>query len=256
MRHREAIDYLPDLGSGLLDSETQANVRAHVDDCPACRDWLATHDLLLGALSQGQLRDDDHPSSEVLALCVVRPEELREPGREELRDHLVRCSTCREAVALVGNVVHQARPGEEGARPPIASRSRRPLYRSRLLAAGLAILVLGSGLLFGALVLSRFGPDPMSSAPRGSVYEATNFSEATDELSGQDLEGHRVIETERTLVVSKLTVKSGADVTLRARGVVAFGDGFQVARGARLSVGAGTASGHAPSHVKDGDATQ
>lgn len=240
MRHREAIGYLPDLGSGRLEPGTTAEVRGHVDRCPACREWLATHDLLVGELSPN-LQDDNHPVSELLALCIVRPEELNEPGREELRDHLVRCSACRGMLAQVQTAVRQARPPGDGVRPPVTVRSPRPLYRTSALAAGLVILVLAAGLLIGSLVSSRFDRASTGSVHQRAVAEATTSPATPDELSGQDLEGHQVIEADRALLVSKLTIKSGADVTFDGRDVIAFGDGFQVATGARLTVGSGSA---------------
>lgn len=65
--------------------------------------------------------------------------------------------------------------------------------------------------------------------------EAPEPDEAT--VSSTVLEGRRVIQGNRRLAVSEVSVRPGADIVFEAEEVVSFGDGFRVAKGARVTVG-------------------
>ena len=110
MNHREARVYLSELGTGSLEQATEDAVASHVTECGACRAWLTTFDLLAGESRAEDELDEHHPGEDLLALCAIRPEEVYEPDRKELRRHLERCPTCRRMVALVSSAVRRARP--------------------------------------------------------------------------------------------------------------------------------------------------
>lgn len=241
MKHRVAIEYLPEAGSGVLDVDTEEALATHAEGCRACRSWLATRDLLAGESAPRNGRwASDHPDSELLALCVVRPQELRESSRQDLRRHLARCRTCREDMSRLDAAVGDARPGRKslGHRDTLAPALRRVRWS---MAAALVTAFLGGGLLVG--VLSLMGRGTVERAP---VASPASLPDPVEVLSGRELDGITVINRKRGLVVSQVTVKSGADVTLCAGDGVALGDGFRVAPGARLSVGSTRVEGSQP----------
>ncbi|MFW6012073.1 MAG: hypothetical protein ACOC92_00015 [bacterium] len=243
MKHRQAIEYLSELGTGSLDANAEEALASHAERCPRCRDWLATRDLLAEGLGRDRSAGGEHPDSELLALCVLRPEEVDESDREELRSHLRRCPVCQEDMALTREAVQGARPGEMS--PVAAPRPRVPVLprRRAWVAAALVVVSLGGGLLLHGYFFDRLGP---ADTRLDEVLQITSpRSQArvpTEELSGRDLDGTQIIRSDQDLVVSKLTVQSGADVTFRAGRTVAFGDGFRVAKDARIRVGSGPAA--------------
>lgn len=240
MRHHQAIQYLPELGTGSLDASAEEALASHAERCPRCRHWLATRDVLAEVLGRDRSAGGEHPDSELLALCVLRPQEVDESDREELRSHLRRCPVCQEDMALTREAVQRARPGE--IRPAAAPRPRVRVFprRRAWVAAALVVVSLGAGLLLHGLLFDRLGP---ADTRRDEVLRITSpHTQArgpTEELSGRDLDGTQIIGSDQNLVVSKLTVQSGADVTFRSGRTVAFGDGFRVAKGARIRVGSG-----------------
>lgn len=239
MNHRQAVEYLPDYEAGSLNGDAEKAVERHVEGCSSCRDWLSTRDLLAGAMSREWDRGRDHPDSDLLALCVVRPEEIHEPDRDELREHLHSCPVCRHDLSSLQEAVREARP-VEGKRVDLYRPSPWRLSgRSGLVAASLVAVLLGGGLvgLLG-LFLDRIPPgDAHSDGASAHGSPPVASSEPMNELSGRDLEGTRLVRGDRRLVVSKLTVKRDAEITFHAGDSVAFGDGFRVEAGGRIRVG-------------------
>lgn len=236
MRHRDAIEYLPEHGSGSLDPVTEEDLLLHAENCEDCKGWLLARDLLASAYGPAQDLRAEHPGSDLLALCAIRPEEVHEPDREEVHLHLEQCETCRHELDLARSAVLHGRPSVEAPRRrSVRTLPSVPLSRTvRAIAAGLAVALLGAGLFIGGVLFSRIDSQK---SHLGRHPGPSNGIEGTEELSGRDLEGTQVLGAERRLVVSKLTVKSGADVTFRAGESVAFGDGFRVLSGARVRVG-------------------
>lgn len=236
MRHRDAIELLPEHGTGWLDPDAEEALAAHVARCPACRDWLATRDLLAEELSRGSYPSRLHPDSELLAICALRPEEVYEYGRSALRAHLADCAECRQELELVRAAVDGARPHRVGMPTPTAGRVQTP-YRRLALAAALTVALLGAGAVLQRYVIEHADPgreqvEESPSAPRRVSRDAG----PAEVISGRELEGKQSIDGDSTLVVSKLTVKPGADIEIRAKRSVALGDGFRVEKGARLAV--------------------
>jgi hypothetical protein len=102
------------------------------------------------------------------------------------------------------------------------------------LAAAVALLLLAVALVAGELLFSARSGPAETELGQGPA-KASRFA-AMPQLTGRDLEGTQEIAGEQGLIVSKLTVQSGADVTFRGD-FVAFGDGFRVEKGARIRVG-------------------
>lgn len=245
MNHRTAVPCLSEYGIGILEPDTEEEIREHLDDCPTCREWLATRDLLAAKLSRGRKTylGEPHPDSDLLALCVVRPEEVLELDREGLRLHLEQCPTCREDLDLMRAAVREARPGARAINEAFVPRPAAYARARGYLAAALAAVLLGGGVLAASLYL-RLSPRGAASptGPPGVAQHPETGLIQTEELSSRDLDGTQVIDSETRLVISKLTVKSGANITFNSGEVVAFGDGFQVAEGARIAVAAGVPS--------------
>ncbi len=149
MDHREAKRHLLDFVAGDLDQGTRNAVTSHVERCVDCRAWLETHDLLASASEVDS--SSDHPDSELLALCVVRPEEGNKPGRAAVRRHLESCARCRREMELVRDAVLDARP--EVARPSGAIHPKPSHSWWRLAAAACVVAV-----AFGSV--DRFALEP------------------------------------------------------------------------------------------------
>jgi anti-sigma factor RsiW len=240
MSHREAVDRLSVFASGELDAATASSLEQHVGRCPRCREWLEMHRLLEGALGDEVGVGGEHPDSDLLALCAVRPEELFETDRADLRQHLDRCATCRQEVDLLRAAVHDARPAHP---EPVSIAGRMPRFRAPvrrvLLAAGLCILALGLGAVYLSLV-PGVAPLPDGPAAPGGAAPAEQVAEAGesdgDRLSDLELEDAHLIESDRSLTVTNVKVKPGARVTFRVGEVAAFGDGFQISDGGAVVV--------------------
>lgn len=252
MKHGEATRILSDLCRGRLDRGTKGEVLSHVETCETCRDWLTTYDLLQAEFG-GSTQPDEHPDSALLALCVGRPEELDEPDRRELADHLSRCPACRDDLETTTAAIHAAQPREGQAfpfRPPAAQSPANSLARPLVLAA---TVVIGVFLLAMALqwgILDKDGTRARAQAPPQS--KATmGRTDAVETLSGTDLQGTQTIRAESKLAASDLAVTPGADVTLEAREVITLGDGFRVASGARLTVVARSPGVPVPHHLEE-----
>lgn len=238
MNHRQAVGHLADFGDpgASLEAGTERALAAHVERCAKCRDWLATRSLLAAGLSSQASRADGHPGSDLLALCAIRPAEVFEPDREDLRRHLDRCPVCRRDLERVRTAVLGARPASSGHGSSEDLGRAAPLPASVVgrVAAAVALLV-ACGLL--AWLLLAPPPPATPGEPAAAAVEPPPAA-GVDHLSG-DLAGHQIVDGGVELVVSRLTVTTGADVTILAQRRVAFGDGFRVAPGARLTVVAG-----------------
>lgn len=236
MKHDQAKLYLTDLVAGELDADLEASVRAHTDTCDRCQNWLDTCKLFTEAQTSA-CAADDHPETELLALCAVRPEEIFEHDREGLRAHLEQCSICRQDVEVTGAAVAEARPDPRVAEtvPVVGVLMRaQPQW---WLAAGLAALAVAATLWFaphlaksGDVTADRQRSEPV---PVGQRDEATEV----EELSGRELAGANVIQAEQDLKVTDVRVMSGASLDIRGGDRISFGQGFQIGPSARLSVG-------------------
>jgi len=231
MKHREVLALLPEFEAGVLDSQSKAMVESHLLDCLHCQEWMETHDLLAEELGRNGDPIEDHPHSQLLALCAVRPEEVYEPGREALRDHLEHCTTCRHTVAQVGGAVRGTRPAANETRSQ-NTPSASP-HRGLRIAAALALMLLSVAVISDLSLRLLSG----TAWSRNDAPTSPVTTETVEELAGGELRGVRLIRADRRLDISHVTVVRGAEVTFRAGEVIAFGDGFRVDTGARITVG-------------------
>lgn len=239
MRHRRAVELLPDFGFDILDATTESDLVRHAEACSACRDWLAMRELLVSEMRPHAARLS-HPEARVLALCAIRPDEVNELDREELRRHLDGCVVCREDLSVLRAAVTQARPRVAGSfEPAFAVPAKSKLAARPLLAAALwSALVLGS-LVLAALALDRL-PSGGGTPPSSPQFQAADRAPSFQELSSQTLDGERLIEGDHRLIVSDVKISKGANVSFHAGEVLAFGDGFRVEAGARMRAGSGS----------------
>lgn len=236
MKHNQAKLYLAELAMGELHGDLEARIGSHVKNCERCRNWLGTSKLFAETQAR-QFVPSEHPGTELLALCAVRPEEIYEHDREGLRAHLGQCATCRQEVETAGAAIAEARPDPRRSEPAPAAnvlmRTRPQLW----LAAGLAALALAATLWFVPQLARR--ADVTADWQRSTPVPVGQRDEATEveELSGRELAGANVIQAEQDLKVTDVRVMSGASLDIRGGDRVSFGQGFQIGPSARLSVG-------------------
>lgn len=251
MRHSEAIQHLGDFEAGTLNLGTESELRSHVETCFACRQWIATFDLLAEHFASDE-PIEEHPDSGLLALCSVRADERHEPDREDLCEHLERCSPCRSNLDLVTEAVVQARSRQGCPSWLRTTLPATPANGARALAAGLVALFLGAGLLLTGIVLRD---SPWHPGPRSRTARVLPADRQIREISGTDFSGTRVVHADGGLAISRGTVKRGADVSISADGLVALGNGFRVESGGRLRV-ASSPTGRGASDATDAAAVE
>lgn len=196
-------------------------VAEHVASCPSCREWCETF-RALDSNARSAL-SERHPSADSIARHVIAPESLDEDQCRSLSEHLAHCDLCREDAALVAEGVSGGSALHE--RPEVATRllTSRPLQIA-------ASLVLAVGLLASLLF-------------RNPAAESVDQKR----VSGELLEGQRVIEAGVRVEVTDTAVALGSDIVIRAGDTVALGNGFSIAQGAAFSVETGIAEGEADS---------
>jgi hypothetical protein len=236
MNHRDARALLVDLEAGTLEETTGGDLAAHVAECESCRRWLETYRLLGAALRSPDDAETHHPDAELLSLWALDPEELEEPAIRRLEEHLGSCRACRRQAALVREAVHGTRPA--GAPVPLPDRTSRRLRVGRGLAAAAALALLALGLAtlrpYLSAGLSR-GSDEAASAPASAHLR--HDADGSERLSDVELDGERVVEARKDMTVANVKITSGAQVTLRAGKSIALGNGFEIASGARATLG-------------------
>lgn len=237
MSHRDAVQLLPAFVSGELENGSAAALQVHLSQCSECREWVDAYATFERLLGNDASPNREHPESELLALCVVRPEEEFEPGRERLREHLKCCPFCRRQVRALRDAVQQARPVHSEGGGHRRQREARKVRRRVLAAAALCILAVGLAVVYASLdVQSKVSESTRINADPGVHRPKT---EAAEQLSGLEIGDLRLIETDHRLVVSNVKVRPGGRVTFRAGEAIAFGDGFQIAEGGAVVVEAG-----------------
>ena len=233
MNHREAKGLLAEFAAGDLDSRLRREVARHVQDCLDCRSWLETHDLL--ATASDVSRFSEHPESNLVAAFAVEGAQDDEPGGREMSRHIETCESCRLEMELVRAAVLEARA--KTAAPALASR-REHSYGWWYSIAAACVVAIAIKLLFpgGA---GRPGhvesPQPDISMAIDSAPDAPHGSPGL-EIAEEEIEGTRLLEADGPLTLNRVKIKDGAEVTIRAGQLVAFGNGFQVGPGARVTV--------------------
>lgn len=234
MDHREAEKHLLDFVACDLDESTRNGLTSHIETCIDCRAWLETFDILVS--SSDLESHSSHPESQLLAQCAVRPDERNEPGSFAVYRHLESCSCCRREVDLVRDAVLQARPGVDRPAEEMQSRTYHSWWPA---VAAVCLVGLALALFFVSgsqhFMKSDLEPNPpwTDSNERGLAQKS--FPDQT--ISGVEIEGTRVIDASGSLALNRVKIMDGAEVTIRAKEGVAFGNGFQIGRGSQVIIG-------------------
>jgi len=234
MNHHSATEHLVEFAEGNLDGILLRDMTSHIDGCSDCQDWLEVHDFLANATSLHV--EDEHPSSNIIALCAVRAEEEFELDRIDLHEHLQRCERCGREIELLRAAIQQARPAKDSSgslRIPQLARTAR-----WKVAAAAGFLGVAIGTLAGSVATHRESPvdEPMRIAKPALVLPLGRLGPPDRKISDAEIEGERLIETDGNLTISETRIKAGADVTIHARNTVAFGNGFEIGPRARMAV--------------------
>ncbi|HSF20325.1 MAG TPA: zf-HC2 domain-containing protein [Vicinamibacteria bacterium] len=231
MTHPKILESLPDFAAGMLSTELDTQVRAHLEDCRDCTEWLEAYRALEAALPPASNERPSHPTSQTLARFAFVPESLDAETRATVTAHLDECFDCDEEANLCRLAVSDASVLDHDA-PTNVSVGETPLpkvnvpsprawmlqlhwrtSRQILMAAGILLSVLGGGTI---LFVLRATPETFT-------------------LKRRSLSGVTTIEARRTIEATSSSVDPGANVTLRAKQVV-LGSGFTVENGARLTI--------------------
>jgi hypothetical protein len=237
MRHSTAVAWLADYVEQTLPPPVLDSLRLHVDGCRRCRDWIAAYEAMRELIeSPSTARHADHPSSSDLAVCVSRPEELAEPDRAGLQAHVYACSRCREDLSLLRQAVLGARPsnavvdnflllGEGTTRDRSSLGSRRLLVAAGVLVLALPLALVVRGTLRGS-----------NDSDNRQHFSAGARPDVVERLEDLTLSGERHFVSDEAIVVSRVQVGPGSQVTLQARDNVQLKAGFKIGRGASLAV--------------------
>lgn len=209
MNHREIRARLADHAHGRLRPPEQAELERHLASCLHCREWLETYRLLGSTLAgSGGL---EHPgAAELAGWAVAGADELAGP----VALHLEACSSCRHEVELLQGAIAEARDGREPSAAADAGRSRSRWTPGRVAAAASLVLVVLAGILF--------------SRPAGDAG-------SEEILSGRSLASDERIAA-RSIHAADVRIESGSHIVLSAQDQITFGEGFEVASGASLTV--------------------
>ena len=233
MDHREAKRLLLDFVTGDLDQRSRSDVTSHIEECVDCRAWLKAHDLLAAAAEENPT--GEHPDSELLSLCAVRPGEEDEPGELEVRQHIEDCESCRREMDLVRSALLEARSENADS---VRTRHPIPLYPWWRVAAAAFVVAVAVKVFLPVETRHPEDVDLGQNESAATMDEVSRFQPGSPGaiISDEEIEGVRLIEADGSLTLSQVKIKDGARVTIRAGDVVAFGNGFQVGPEAQMTV--------------------
>lgn len=209
MTHERIQESLPKLAAGTLEKGQRHELEEHVSACAECREWLETYRLLDATLTP----TETHPQADNLARFALQAD-----ADDELDAHLASCGECRREIELSRRAVAFARDGTDLQRASGLQAWWRPAITGRRLALAAAVLLVTVAAPFLTWRLAR-----------PAVHE--NY-----DLSGTDIGGVTTIAANSSITAAQTEILSGAQVTLVAGNVVAFGEGFSVADGASLAI--------------------
>ncbi len=186
-----------------LESHEAEKVKAHLDECPACRSAFAREQTLF-AVAGGDSQSsalDSHVDSDLLDQYARDPGSLEPTQRRELESHISECRLCREAVeklamlpdqleALVTNeeiptivALDRQVSGQTATTTKLTDLTRR-VWRPLTVFAAAAIIV------FVAVTLVRHEPSAPTAEVEGlfpamtrSLGERTVFEAETEEFT-------------------------------------------------------------------------
>lgn len=97
MKHDDTVGRLADYADHRSPPATEAEMRQHVEVCQACRDWVATYQLLR------QHPEALHPESESLAAKAAG-----QPVPASIEEHLAGCPQCWQLVTNASHALAKA----------------------------------------------------------------------------------------------------------------------------------------------------
>lgn len=213
MRHDTVVPLLADYVAGALDRQKEERVEAHAAACEECRGWLKTARFL-----KDQLACHHQASSSDLARLASEPETLGDQEYRRILGHLEVCEECRGELALTRRAL------ADGRRPQ-SMRGVASRWADRVTWRPAAAAVIAAVLLTAAI---------------GSWFAFSRVHFRGEEVSmGVSVKGERLIYAEGELLLRDLKVEEGGHLLVRATRSVAFGNGFTVGPGARLTVVSG-----------------
>lgn len=216
--HQRFEGLLADFGCGSLRGSEHEEVKAHVESCPDCRQWVEAYQDLAAAVGSPSEVALKHPESDELARYAV--DRAGHTGEEQARlaHHLGECIACRQDIELVESAVTRSRE----ATGKSSGRARVPRFgwgEGRFRRFALAATILLAIVTSAVFLLS----------PRGS-------SSRDIEISSQSLGGEKLVETDGTITATAVAIEAESAVDFRAGESVVLGNGFSVADGAFFSV--------------------
>lgn len=130
---------LSDYVSGHLASDEEDNVRAHIAECPVCRDSLRTIGLMT---PQGNPALKSHPAKDVLSLYYHDRDQLAPLIAEMVHEHLSHCQECSAELAILDDMERELRGSVSGATTSQGQKSRLMSQYGRYVAYAAAACLL------------------------------------------------------------------------------------------------------------------
>ncbi len=216
--HRRFEGLLADFAWGSLRGSEHEEVKAHVESCPDCRQWVEAYQDLAAAVGSPPEVELKHPESDELARHAVDRAGLSGEQQARIAHHLGECAACTQDIELVESAVMRAREatGKSG------DRARVPRFGwggDRFRRFALAATILLAIVTSAVFVLSPWGS-----------------SSRDIEISSQSLGGKKLVEADGTITATAVAIEAESEVDFRAGESVVLGNGFSVADSAFFSV--------------------
>lgn len=219
MKHPEASQLLSERDTGRLAPDQVRALDAHLAGCEECTAWLATYRRL--ATSLVETPSQEHLDSQELCAFALGSAELSPAARSRCESHLEECTECSHEVGLVRSATEE--PAEQTV--SLGNVVEGP-WRPRAMPSAVALAATLVLLIGGLVIVDRL-----------SMRVPHDYR-----LVGQSVQSDRTIEAKQSIEVAATEVESGSMLNLEGE-VIAFGEGFSVARGAALAVSTNPPSG-------------
>jgi hypothetical protein len=103
------IEKLVRYAEGALPAEERTATTRHLEDCASCREFLSFVDDFNGALRDAKpsRQDPDEPCPDSSLIIALEADELDQLAAEQVRAHLLFCSTCLEEFFLLRRLARE-----------------------------------------------------------------------------------------------------------------------------------------------------